>query len=260
MKLLLTNDDGIEAEGLNRLYEVLSKHHQVVVIAPDREKSACSNAFTINKKIIVEKKSENRFAVSGYPSDCVSIALHSTICFDPDIIISGINHGPNMGDDLFFSGTVAGARTGYIFGKPSIALSLNSYHKPSRFFNDASEFLVEFINDFSEPLLNEKLFFNINYPELPRDKISGMKYVFAGKRVYKDKYEIDIIEKNRYSMELTGEIGSIVINESDITELEKGYITVTPLNIDCTDYQLLDKLKKNRFFIHERKSDHSDIA
>ncbi len=260
MKILITNDDGIRAEGLSILADVISKHHQVVVIAPDEEKSACSNAFTINRSLIVKKESENRFAVSGYPSDCVSIALHSDICFDPDIILSGINHGPNMGDDLFFSGTVAGARTGFIFGKSSLALSLDSYHKPSRYFTDASEFLLEFIDDFSSTLLKDCFFFNINYPDLPKEKIAGMKYTSAGRRTYKDKYKIEMPGNNSYRMELIGEIGSIPIEGSDITELEKGYISITPLTINSTDFQLLETLKSNKLFAHDEESDRSDIA
>jgi 5'-nucleotidase len=260
MKILITNDDGIRAEGLNILSEVISKHHDVVVIAPDAEKSACSNALTINRSLIVKKESENRFSVSGYPSDCVSIALHSDICFDPDIILSGINHGPNMGDDLFFSGTVAGARTGYIFGKSSIAISIDSFHKPSRHFTEASEFLLEFINDFSETLLEDNYFFNINYPDQPKEKISGMTYTSAGKRIYKDKYEIEMLDNDRYSMELIGEIGSRTIQGSDITELEKGYISITPLNINSTDFQLLEILKSNKLFFNNEESNRWDIA
>jgi 5'-nucleotidase len=260
MKILITNDDGIMAEGLNILSEVISKHHQVVVIAPDREKSACSNAFTINRGLPVKRESEKRFAVSGYPSDCVSIGLHSDICFDPDLILSGINHGPNMGDDLFFSGTVGGARTGFIFGKSSIAVSMDSYHKPSRHFTEASEFILAFIDDFSETLLSSNFFFNINYPDLPKEKISGMKYTSAGRRTYKDKYDIEMLDKNSFSMELKGEIGSVPIEGSDITEVEKGYISITPLGINSTDFQILEKLKNNRLFTHDEESDQSDIA
>ncbi len=242
MNILLTNDDGINAEGLNSLYEVLSKYYNTCIIAPDREVSACSNAFTIHSALRVKKLEHNKFAVSGYPADCVSIALHSDLCFDPDIIVSGINHGSNIGDDLFFSGTVAGARSGFIFGRTGIAVSIDSYHMPSKYFYDAAEFIHSFIEDNRKEIERKALFFNINYPELPADQIRGVKYTFTGKRIYKDSYSITCCGNDEMIMNLEGEMGSIPEKGSDITELTEGYISVTPLTIDCTDFSYLENI------------------
>ena len=147
MKILFTNDDGITAEGLIILERIFSKYHETYIIAPDRERSACSNIFTVRDELTVTKISDRVFSVNGYPADCVSLALHSDLIPEIDLVISGINHGPNLGDDVHFSGTVAGARTAYIFGKPGIAFSIDSFHKASPNMPEASEFLAEYIKD-----------------------------------------------------------------------------------------------------------------
>jgi len=145
MKILLTNDDGIHAEGLQILKQILSQEHEVYIIAPDIERSACSNIFTMRNELLLTRIGDNSYSVSGYPADCVSIAIHSDIIPEIDLVISGINHGPNLGDDIHFSGTVAGARTAIIFGKPAIAVSLDSYHAPSPFLEEAACFIKQYI-------------------------------------------------------------------------------------------------------------------
>ena len=189
MKILLTNDDGIQAEGIKALYNAFSTSHDVYLIAPESEKSACSNAITVRSQISIKKVAENQFSVSGYPADCVIIGLSGDFIPEVDLIISGINHGPNVGDDLIFSGTVAGARTASIFGKAAIAISIDSYHRESVYFNEASEFLLGFVDDISDHIMNQAnrivseaegtapspLFYNINYPDLPLESDKGQK-------------------------------------------------------------------------------------
>src|SRR5208337_1483348 len=131
MRILLTNDDGVNAEGILTLFRVLSQFHDTYIIAPDRERSACSNIFTMREEVKVQRIDRNIFSINGYPADCVSLGLHSDLIPGIDLVISGINHGPNLGDDIHFSGTVAGARTAFIFGKPAIAVSIDSFHAPS---------------------------------------------------------------------------------------------------------------------------------
>ncbi|MCU0822334.1 MAG: 5'/3'-nucleotidase SurE, partial [Spirochaetes bacterium] len=127
MRILLTNDDGISAKGINLLYESLSRKHDVYVIAPNEEKSGCSSAITMKSQLKIETLSEKKFAVHGFTADCVNIGLKGNIIPKVDMVVSGINHGPNCGDDIYFSGTVAGARIGYIYGLSSIAISIDSY-------------------------------------------------------------------------------------------------------------------------------------
>ena len=241
MKILLTNDDGINAEGLSSLYAALSTKHDVYVIAPDSEKSACSNAITVRSQIHLEKIDEKRYSATAYPADCVNIGLNGNIIPEIDLVISGINHGPNVGDDIFFSGTVAGARTAYIFGKTGIALSIDSFHKPSRFFNDASGFIMEFIAMITEEMRHKPLFFNVNYPELPHDKIKGARYTFNGKRIYNDSFMKTQVETGSMKIEVKGVINSIDIEGSDANALHQGYISITPMNLECTDMSHLKK-------------------
>ena len=240
MKILITNDDGYNAEGITALYNVLSQKHEAYIIAPDRERSACSNIFTVRDRVEVNRIDERIFSISGYPADCVSIGLHSDIIPEVDMVISGINHGPNLGDDIHFSGTVAGARTAYIFGKPGIAFSIDSFHRPSSYFYEASEFLLDYI----DTKLTEKFFFyNINYPELSREQIKGIRYTFLSRRYYKDSYKKEQTEDtNIFGVSLVGQIDSEMKPGCDSREMANGFISITPISIDSTDYKSLEEL------------------
>ena len=246
MNILLTNDDGINAAGINSLYNAFSRHHAVYVIAPDLEQSACSNAITVRTPLTIKKVSENRFSVSGFPADCVIIGLSSDFIPAIDLVISGINHGPNVGDDLFFSGTVAGARTGYIFGTAAVSVSMNcSKKRPSKYFDDASKLLLDFIHELAPGgSFSPKAampFFNINYPDLPSGEIKGRKYTYIGRRIYRDCFHKSVLHADETDVQMGGYIESISAEGSDSTELEKGYISITPLMLDCTDYSCLRK-------------------
>lgn len=237
MKILLTNDDGINAEGIQCLHNRLSSAFETFIIAPDRERSACSNIFTMREPVAVKKIDTGIFSVDGYPADCVSLGLHSGIIPEVELVISGINHGPNLGDDIHFSGTVAGARTAIIFGKPAIAVSVDTYHRPSAYFGDICDFLIDFIKANS---FNCEYFFNINYPDLPVDKIKGVKYSFLSKRYYRDKYILNNrISDSEFSMILDGKIETRKELDSDSDAIENGFISITPLTIDCTEHSML---------------------
>ena len=238
MKILLTNDDGINAEGLQSLNTILKSEFETYIIAPDRERSACSNIFTMRDELHVKKINSHTWSVNGFPADCVSLGLHSGIIPEVDLVISGINHGPNLGDDIHFSGTVAGARTAFIFGKPGIAVSVNTDHRPSQFFHEIGDFITRFVqnNRFSD-----KKYYNINYPDLPSDQIKGVKYTFLSKRYYRDRYIINQdSSENEYRMLLDGRIETREERDSDGHAIENGYISITPMMIDCTDYTELE--------------------
>jgi 5'-nucleotidase len=241
MKILLTNDDGIEAEGLQILYKVLSAENEVYIIAPDQERSACSNIFTMRDELIVTKHNDYSFSISGYPADCVSLGLHSDIVPDIDLVISGINHGPNLGDDIHFSGTVAGARTSFIFGKPSLAVSIDSFHVASPFLLETSVFINNFIKTETIPA---NAYLNINYPNLTSAEIKGIKYTSLSKRIYKDKYLITPVENSdQFKMKLYGIIETESAPWDDSFALENSYISITPMTTDSTDYNLLKKFQ-----------------
>ena len=243
MRILLTNDDGINAEGIQSLYKILSLNHETYIIAPDRERSACSNIFTMRDEIKVSKTAENTYSISGYPADCVSLALHSGLIPVIDLVISGINHGPNLGDDVHFSGTVAAARTAVIFGKPGIAISANTLHRPSVYFNQMGDFLLKFLEK-NFPFKSEYL--NINYPDLPEEQVKGIRYTFLSKRFYRDSYTIR--EKNsdsEFTMLINGSIETRHDIDSDNDALNNGFISITPLTINTTDYSSLPDRKNN---------------
>jgi 5'-nucleotidase len=241
MNILLTNDDGISAEGISALHDILSENHSVFIMAPAKERSACSNAITVRSHVRIEMHSESKYSVHGYPADCVNIGLNGSLFPPIDCVISGINHGPNLGEDIHFSGTVAAARTALIFGVPGIAVSLDCLGR-SDYFKDASSFLLRFIEGFPDRAGSRSLYLNINYPDIPRHKILGVRYTFLGKREYRDSYSIVHQGETELSLVLNGTIESPEIEGSDVSELRKGYISVSPLHLDCTDYPVLREM------------------
>jgi len=241
MRILLTNDDGIEAEGLQLLGEALSEEHDVYIIAPDQERSACSNIFTMREEVRVSKRGEKSFSISGYPADCVSLGIHSDLIPEIDLVISGINHGPNLGDDIHFSGTVAGARTAFIFGKPALAVSIDSFHAASPFLIETGNFINNFIKTETIP---KNVYLNINYPNLPYAEIKGVKYTNLSKRIYKDRYvKSETDDPDQFGMKLYGIIETENSPWNDSYALEKSYISITPMTIDSTDYNFLNKIQ-----------------
>ena len=240
MKILITNDDGISAQGLVILNRVLSKYHETYVIAPDRERSACSNIFTMRDELTVIKTGERSFSVNGYPADCVSLGIHSDLIPEVDLVISGINHGPNLGDDIHFSGTVAGARTAFIFGKPGIAFSIDSFHRASPNMTEASEFLADYLKINT---VTEDMFLNINYPDIPFSEISGIKHTFLSKRYYKDTYIKRESGPGEFMVSLAGSIDTEYREGSDDDAIKRGFISITPMTTDSTDYK---KIKEHQ--------------
>ncbi|MFH0975842.1 MAG: 5'/3'-nucleotidase SurE [Spirochaetota bacterium] len=240
MNILLTNDDGVHAKGINTLFDILSEKHHVFIIAPTEEKSGSSTAISFIDNFKVIHISENKYAVPGFPADCVNMGLRGDIIPKVDLVISGINHGSNLGDDVHFSGTVGGARVAHVYGISGIAISLNRKGE-SEYFVDASRFLLNYIQD-TVVLNNGSYLLNINYPDLPSNKIQGVKYSSLGKRKYNDYYKVTGRKDEEIHLEYNHGIGSIHNDISDITELEKGYITITPLALDCTDYNFLNKI------------------
>lgn len=258
MKILLTNDDGIGAAGINAALTHLSRKHEIYLIAPDDEKSACSNAITVRGELTIRHVEDTVYTVNGFPADCVIIGLSGSVIPDVDLVVSGINHGPNVGDDLVFSGTVAAARTAYVFGKPAIAISINSRSHTPRYLDNAAAFLAGFVDDMMGKNLHDKVvirtivadrthmipFLNINYPDIPSNMVKGVKYSYLGKRIYRDSFTKASFVSGVATLQMGGYIESVETEGSDTTELENGFITVTPLTIDGTDYAALDVMSR----------------
>jgi len=241
MRILITNDDGYRAEGINTLFRVLSERHEVVMIAPDGERSACSNAITITSNLRLRCHGEGIWSVSGYPADCTNIGLHGTVAPKADLVISGINHGPNMGDDIYYSGTVAGARAAFIQGTRAIAVSYDSFESYA-YLEDAARFVMALAEE--KCATEERFFLNVNYPDLPKEKIAGVCYTTLGRRRYIDAYHVLERDGHDTHLKLHGTVDSFDRAGSDVTEIKSGHITVTPLTLDTTDYPYLERMGK----------------
>lgn len=243
MNILLTNDDGVHAAGILSLFRILGDRHDVYLMAPHQERSACSSAITVREGVKIETMGERMFAVHGYPADCVNIGLHGNLLPPIELVISGINHGPNLGDDIYFSGTFAAARAALIFGISGIAVSLDCM-RSSDYFDDVSRFLLGFIDDRLETNAAAPVCFNINYPDLPRAEILGVRFTFLGRRDYRDSYRLAAQSGGSMSLQLNGVVESVDREGSDVTELRNGYISVTPIRLDATDYSYLDSVPR----------------
>lgn len=243
MKIFLTNDDGIHAEGIRTLAEVLQKAgHQLFIVAPDRERSATGHSITILEPIrAYEVKIYNNvsaYKVTGTPADCVKLGLEKLVDFKPDLLISGINNGSNLGYDVLYSGTVSAAMEGWIMGYNSIAISLASDKVYN--FQTAADFVADFIEkqDFSS--FYERLLLNINVPDLDRTEIKGVKVCRLGTSLYEDTFEERIDPSGRRYYWLTGGSGRKSLENTDIWAVENKYIAITPLKIQLDNEDLIE--------------------
>ena len=244
MKILVTNDDGIHAPGINALADALRRLGQVAVVAPDRERSAIGHALTLHHPLRAVKLGPDRYAVDGTPTDCVNLGIHSLLEFKPDIVVSGINHGGNLGDDVTYSGTVSAAMEATLMGIPAFAVSLatsgSGENYPAAAFFAAK--LAELV--FAEGLPNDT-FLNVNIPDLPAGELLPPLITSQGKRRYEGMIidKVDPRGRNYYW------IGSVDVNFLDITgsdfsAVSRGHISITPLHLDLTNYDSIAALKK----------------
>ncbi|MDK2860974.1 MAG: 5/3-nucleotidase [Thermodesulfobacterium sp.] len=246
MKLLLTNDDGIYAEGLCSLYNALSLEHEVYIVAPEAERSAVGHAITIHYPLRVTKVKRGKkfwgYAVSGTPADCVKLALYELIG-PVDLVISGINRGANVGINLVYSGTVSAATEAKILGYPSLAVSIDAYEDVDYCF--AANFIAKFLNVLKDLPLNKPFCLNINIPNCNPSKIKGIKFVKQSKARLKEVFEkrFDLHGKAYYWQ--GAEEHTETDEDTDVLALKQGYITITPIHFDLTNHNSLKILKKH---------------
>jgi 5'-nucleotidase len=244
MNILLVNDDNIHAKGIRQLAAHLSTKHIVTVVAPKEEMSGVSHAFTIYNPLFVEKvefgANITAYAVSGTPSDCVKMGVRKLCASKPDLIISGINCGENSGISAFYSGTVAGAREGALFGIRSIALSI------SNFDDTMYSYTFKWLDNLLAKLLDNKFSFdgcktllNVNFPSCEPGKIVGTKLTAQGTTPFNDDYEQRTSPSGKLYYWLHGDKPDSANNQDDETSLCKNYVTVTPLSLDMTDNNFL---------------------
>ncbi|MDP8263993.1 MAG: 5'/3'-nucleotidase SurE [Candidatus Aceula lacicola] len=246
IKILLTNDDGIGAEGILALYKELKKFASVVVVAPDSQRSSVGHGITLSRPIWVKKTTGDigikGYGITGTPADCVKFALEVVLKKKPDLIISGINLGPNEGCSVFYSGTVAAAREGALCGISSMAVSLNTFADPD--FSYAAKVAAKVAKNVFAKGLPRGTFLNINVPNLPKSKIKGIKLTRQGKVPIKAKFVSRKDPSHLRYYWMSGEIPKIERdNAVDIVALNKGYVCITPIQSDLTDYKILPDLK-----------------
>ena len=247
MNILITNDDGINADGLIALKKSLEKVHSVFIVAPLKEQSGSSHSLTMNMPLRVYEYGKNYYAVDGTPTDCIMLAINKIfekIKFD--LLISGINYGANLGDDITYSGTVAGAMEGCLMGIPSIAISLdvNFKKRPVYVHYETAVFVLNKIIE-NGLKFKKDTFLNINVPDLPIEKIKGIKITRQGKRTYKDVIVENIDPRGEKYFWIAGTPVVLCKDEdTDIYAVENGYVSITPLKMDLTDYEFINELNK----------------
>ncbi len=244
MRILISNDDGIEAPGITALADGLADAgHQLFIVAPDRDRSGASNSLTLGAPIRARKLSENRISVTGTPTDCVHLALAGLLPADPDIVLSGINNTANLGDDVIYSGTVAAAMEGRCLGLPAIALSCASGdHKPKHYASSVhvAKLLVErLLND---PLPADTIL-NVNIPDLPWHEIKGFEVTRLGHR-HRAEPCIEQLDPRGRPMWWIGPAGPEMDGGpgTDFHAIKNGFVSITPIHVDLTRYQALEKV------------------
>lgn len=236
MRVLLTNDDGIYAKGLRTMIERLSVEHDVYVVAPSVEQSAKSHSITMHHPIMVKDVDlyENvvaAYAIGGTPADCVKIAVEELLEERPDIVISGINDGPNLGNDIIYSGTVAAAVEGSFYDVNSVAVSLCGRKNDD--FMAAADFIAEHIERFAQMKLPADTAINVNVPRVPKEEIKGVKITSVGVRKYDNTFDHRHTPRGEVYYWLAGEPLQAEQGENaDIDAVAKGYISVTPIRFD----------------------------
>ena len=242
LNILVTNDDGIHSEGLISLAEAMSKLGSVYVVAPDRERSAAGHSLTLHHPLRLEEISKNRYSLDGTPTDCVNLAVNGLLDVRPDIVVSGINKGANLGDDITYSGTVAAAMEGTLLGIPSIAVSLDS--KSDFVFDVAADSAAKIVKLVMLKGMPADTLININVPNLPDKELKGWKVTRQGKRIYGDAIIENIDPRGRKYFWIGGDVlGFEHVEDSDFQAVSNGFVSITPLHLDLTNHKTMDELK-----------------
>ncbi len=243
MKILVSNDDGYHAKGIIALTEALEAVADVIVVAPDRNRSAASNSLTLSDPLRVKRHAENRYSVNGTPSDCVHLALTGLLEEEPDLVVSGINHGANLGDDVIYSGTVAAAMEGRFLGLPTIAVSLVGDER-LKHFDTAGQVAAEMVKKLEAAALSSDVILNVNVPDRPYEELAGMEAVRLG---FRHKSEPVVKSKDPHGRTIfwVGPAGKGQDSGegTDFHAIEQGVVTVTPLSVDLTRHDSLPQLK-----------------
>ncbi|MBI5696280.1 MAG: 5'/3'-nucleotidase SurE [Nitrospirae bacterium] len=234
MLILATNDDGVYSPGLTTLAKALKELGDVYVVAPDREQSAVSHALTLHRPLLVEPVMDRVFSVNGTPTDCVNIAVGGLLPRMPDIVVSGINKGGNLGDDVTYSGTVSAAFEAALMGIPAIAVSMVA--RQDFIFQGAAEFAARLARVLLDKGMGKDTLLNVNVPNLPPAEIKGVKVTRQGRRIWGGSVLERIDPRGKKYFWIGGEVENWIDSpDADHEAVKQGYISVTPLKLDLTD-------------------------
>ncbi len=241
MKLLLSNDDGYQADGLRQLLVALQPLAEVTVVAPDRDRSGASNSLTLVMPIRATTMPDGIIKVNGTPTDCVHLAITGLLEIEPDIVISGINSGANMGDDVLYSGTVAAAMEGRFLGYPAIAASMDS-HQPAHYATGV-QVVVELLQKLIKKPLSQNTILNVNIPDMPYSELKGMQITRLGHR-HKAEPVIKSTDPRGKPIYWVGPAGKEADagKGTDFYALRHQMVSITPLQADLTHYKMLEPL------------------
>ncbi len=242
LRILICNDDGPHSAGIEALYLALSEMAEVWAITPDRERSATSHALSIRESLRLSELSPRRYTLSGYPADCVNVGLHSGLFPEFHMIVSGINHGPNLGDDVHYSGTVAAARQGAVHNRKAVAISFPDYN-PQASAERPARWLLGWLQKTMEQL-HPGVVYNINYPleKSEAGEFPPVAWSYQGRRTYHDEYELleraagDVVLRMK-----TTEFGHVREDRSDFEAILAGHIAITPLSTYTTHIRELKR-------------------
>lgn len=243
MRILFCNDDGYFAPGLTSLVEALSSIAETVVVAPERDRSGSSNSLTLDRPLSLHKSHNGFYYVNGTPTDCVHLAVTGMLDKLPDMVISGINDGANMGDDTIYSGTVAAATEGFLLGIPSLALSLANVSDEN--FSTAARVATDIVQRFKQNKFHEPILLNINVPDIPYEHLQGTEVTRLGRR-HKAEAVVKSQSPRGEIVYWVGAAGAVqdAGEGTDFHAIQLNRVSVTPLQIDLTQYGQIDTVKQ----------------
>jgi len=242
MRILISNDDGYFAPGLACLAEHLAKIADVVVVAPERDRSGASNSLTLDRPLKLRRASNGFYYVNGTPTDCVHLAVTGMLDQQPDMVVSGINAGANMGDDTIYSGTVAAATEGFLLGIPSIAVSLVGPEFVN--YETAAKIAAELVQRFARQQHSHPWLLNVNVPDVPHDRLQGISVTRLGKR-HKAEPVVKASNPHGEAVYWVGAAGKAqdAGEGTDFHAVSQQHVSLTPLQIDLTQYSQLDAVR-----------------
>lgn len=243
MNILISNDDGYLSQGIATLAKIAGEFANVRIVAPERDRSGVSNSLTLDRPLRIRSADNGFYYVSGTPTDCIHLGLHALTDFKPDLVLSGINHGANMGDDTLYSGTVAAATEAYLMGIPAIAISLTS-SQFSKYAITAEKATWSILSHLLSRPIEQPILWNINIPAISPEQLRGHKITRLGRRHHAQNVipALDPRGKEIYWIGPAGEVADTE-HDTDFAACDNGFVSITPLQIDLTAYTQLNALQ-----------------